>query len=217
VLASVTEYGAAQTPTRYVAFLDILGWKAQVMGDFDFALETYQTLLDYWRVGTNEMAGLESVRIVSDSILIVSSEVWPLLRAVNVLNQATLMNDCLLRGGVAFGRHVEAGTSPESHVVSEALVIAATHEGTVHDPCVVIDGSALPQLDWAEYQKVDVFLRPMLFFDGRWIVNPFSIMWGVSAATRVRQLREAHPEHSPKYDWFLRLYEAVWNRESLVP
>ena len=35
--------------------------------------------------------------------------------------------------------------------------------------------------------------------------------------TRVNQLKEQYPEYAPKYDWFLRLYDAVSARAPLVP
>jgi hypothetical protein len=199
---------------RYVAFLDILGWAALVTSDFDFACETYKAVLD---MGKPDFAGLESLRVVSDSIVVVGTEVWPVLKAANAMHFIALANDCLVRGGVALGRHVEFGQHPQSHIVSEALIKAVRHERTIEHPCVVIDPLAVPAVEPSELRKVDTFLRPMLFYEGRWIVNPFNIMWGVSAATRVTQLREAYPTYADKYDWFLRLYQAVAGREPLVP
>ncbi|TMQ57071.1 MAG: hypothetical protein E6K76_11605 [Candidatus Eisenbacteria bacterium] len=211
------DLAANETPRRYVAFLDILGWSSHVLSDFESARGTYDSMLEFFRLGTDSFAGVDAVRIVSDSILVVAPKPWPLLRAVNVLHHATLINDCLLRGGIAFGRHAELGQLPESRIVSEPLIVAARLEKTIRHPCVAIDSSALPEVDCKELLAADVFLRPLLFYEGRWIVKPFNIMWGFSAATRVTQLREKYPEHTPKYDWFLRLYEAVKSRQPLVP
>jgi hypothetical protein len=204
-------------PLRFVAFVDILGWSAKVLSDFGGTISLYRSLLDFCRPLADDFRGLESLRFASDSILIVSETVWPLLRAVNVLHHATLFHDCLLRGGIAFGKHVEAGKLSDLHIVSEPLVWAAHLEREVHHPCVALHESAVPEVDPRELLAADVFLRPILYFEGRWIVNPFNIMWGTSAVTRVTQLWEQYPEHAEKYKWFLRLYEAVRNRDALVP
>lgn len=206
------ETTAAKAPTRYVAFLDILGWASRVSSNFDDACEAYRTILE---LGRSEFGGVESVRFVSDSMLVVGEEPWPVIRAANAPHFLALANDCLVQGGVAYGRHIEFGENPRSHIVSEALIVAARYD-TGH-PCVVVDPSAMPQIDLDGWRKADTFLRPMLYYEGRWIVNPFSIMWGVSAANRVAQLGDAHPEHAAKYDWFLRLYQAAARRESLLP
>ena len=160
---------------RYVAFLDILGWASLVTADFEFACSTYRTVLD---MGKPEFIGLESIRIVSDSILVVGTDIWPVLKAANALHFIVLANDCLLRGGVAFGRHLEFSEDRQSQVVSEALIKAVRLERSIRHPCVVIDPPAVPKVDLDEWRKIDTFLRPMLFFEGHWVVNPFNVVWG---------------------------------------
>jgi hypothetical protein len=78
------------------------------------------------------------------------------------------------------------------------------------DNSVAVPAFAYPRRGQSNFQ------RPLLFFDDLWIVNPFGIMWGYSAMTRV-QLAERFPEHNEKYGWFLSLYEAVRDGHPLVP
>jgi hypothetical protein len=91
-------------------------------------------------------------------------------------------------------------------------------EKRIGHPCVALhDSVVLEDLVWLNDQ--DTFERPILYFDGIRLINPFTIFWGTSAQHRIRQMRDAHLEHSAKYDWLLRLFEAVSRRDiwSLVP
>ena len=58
----------SNTPKRYVAFLDILGWASRVTTDFEDACDAYKIML---KLGQSEFEGVESLRIVSDSMLVV--------------------------------------------------------------------------------------------------------------------------------------------------
>jgi hypothetical protein len=201
---------------QYVGLIDILGWNRYVRTDFKRAVEVYDWILD----NCNFIKGLNpvpSMRIFSDSILLVSAELASIMAAANTLQYAALFQDCLVRGGIARGRHVELGSQAQLYVVSEALVYAATLEKEVKKPCIVLDPRIVPPIPSAVLRAINPFQRLMLFFDGLWIVNPFNIAWGTSAATRVTQLKERYPEYSDKYDWFLRLYDAVKSWAPLEP
>jgi hypothetical protein len=122
----------------------------------------------------------------------------------------------MLRGGVASGLHTEANSGQDTYVVSEPLTRAVALEKTVSNPCVALDDSiAVPDRWWPlDFPNVH---RPILWFDGRRIVNPFHRYWYRSGQIRAFELRERSPSHSSKYDWFLRLYDAVGSNEPLIP
>ena len=78
-------------------------------------------------------------RIVSDSIFVVSEHLQPVLQASNLLQHGALANDCLLRGGIAFGKHVELADQGNLYVLSKPLVAAARIEESVTYPCISLD------------------------------------------------------------------------------
>lgn len=210
--------GIADAPVenRYVALLDILGWGHRIISDFSGTLRLYDELTQSARSVGQGVA--PSVRFFSDSILVVAHECQSILTMANALSFVALSHDCLLRGGIAFGRHVELGAPGELTVLSEPLVHAAHLEKTVGVPCVAIHSSALPpNLRTQELAQVPVLYRSLLFFEGRWIVNPFNLMWYTSAGTRARLLRDQFPEHREKYQWFIGLHDAVGRGAKLVP
>jgi hypothetical protein len=59
--------------------------------------------------------------------------------------------------------------------------------------------------------------RLLFFYDGYWVVSPFTIYWFQSAMTRVRMMADDQPMHTEKYEWFLGLCDAVASGEWLVP
>lgn len=201
---------------QYVGLLDVLGWNRYVKTDFKRAVEVYDWILDNCDF-VKGLTNVPSMRIFSDSILLVSSELSSIVAAANTLQYAALFQDCLLRGGIARGKHVELGSQAQLYVVSEALTHAATLEKEVKKPCIVLDPGIVPRIPSPVLRTINPFQRLILFFDGLWIVNPFNIAWGVSAATRVTQLKERYPEHSDKYNWFLSLYDTVKSWGPLEP
>jgi len=204
---------------RYVAFLDVLGFSSLTKGDFRAALAIYDDLIESINVCRTVTSSDLTIRVFSDSILLVSSNLREILHATNVLHQGTLLCDCLIRGGIAAGPHCEVSRDGNLYIVSEALVHAVRLEHEVKNPCVALHSSILPQLKKgrASTQPNSPFFRLILFYEGHWIVNPFNITWGHSAAVRVHQLKEAFPEFNEKYDWFLGLYEAISKGDSLSP
>ena len=219
VLAPTRQSLQELEPTeQYVGLLDVLGWGHYVKADFKNAVKIYDAILEPCdRLLRREFSSRVSIRIFSDSILLVSPDLSPILKLANTLHFTTLFQDCLLRGGIARGKHVESGSQGQLYIVSEALVRAAELEKKVKNPCVVLDSTAVPAIPFAQLKTISPFLRPYLFFDGLWIINPFNIGWGTSAAKRVTQLKEKYPDYVDKYDWFLRLYEAVRSGAPLVP
>jgi len=207
-------FGQPSVSSAYVAFIDVLGFSHRIENDFAGALDAYRQLLH--NVDILNPPSTVSLRIYSDALLVSSSELLPLVKAIHTLNFLTLVGDCLVRGGIGYGLHAEQESGTNTFVVSQALSRAVETEKQIRRPCVALhDSVSIPEFFWLN--DADTFLRPLLFFDGIALVNPFSIMWGVSAGHRVEMMREQYPEHREKYDWFLRLYEAVRNREALVP
>lgn len=70
---------------------------------------------------------------------------------------------------------------------------------------------------WVPRFQHGIFKAPLLFYEGRSIVNPFGRYWFKSATIHATALRETHPMHREKYDWFLALADAVARDEVLVP
>lgn len=122
-----------------------------------------------------------------------------------------MMNNCLTRGGIAYGEHAEGEKAGTKFIVSAAISRAVKLEKEVKWPCVALHPDLqIPDEAWAQRA------RTLLYFDGLRIVNPFSIGLYKSAGGRVRNMKKEHPEHSAKYDWFLRLLEAH-AKERLIP
>jgi len=128
----------------------------------------------------------------------------------------SLFCDYLIRGGIAYGRHVEASKSPNLYVVSEPLVKAAAIEKTIRFPCVALHPDiSIPDEWWTGFERnLD---RGILYFGGQTIVNPCNIGWGTSAATRVTQMLADSRQHREKYEWFLEMHKALFSPVPMVP
>src|SRR2546426_6280629 len=90
--------------SRYVAFVDVLGFGAQILRDFDGAFRAYRALLDEWHTIWRPVRREVSVTTYSDALLITASGLGPLTAAVNGLSFVSLMNNALIRGGIGFGK-----------------------------------------------------------------------------------------------------------------
>lgn len=202
----------------YVGFVDVLGFSSRIEGDFDGAVATYRELLSRIRMMAPYQHKDVTIQVYSDSILLTSANLFPLTLTVQNLCFLTLSADCLVRGGIGFGRHAVQVTGQDTLVVSQALSRAVDMERRVGYPCVALHESVFLE-DQVWVNNNDTFLRSILYFEGIRLVNPFSLVWGTSAQYRVQSMREAHPEHAENYDWFLRLFNAVIRRDirSLVP
>lgn len=203
-------------PLKYVAFCDVLGFSHAVETDFDVTIllyKTYQARLTDWPFPEKV-----DVSMYSDSILLVCDELAPLLYAVQSLWFATLHNDWLIRGGIAYGKYWEDRSNGNLFVVSDALVRAVRLESTIKHPCVALSPEIdIPLSIWFARFEHGLFNMPLLHHDGLNVVNPFNKFWFVSARNRVEQMKSMWPEHSSKYDWFLRLGDEVEKEELLTP
>jgi hypothetical protein len=199
---------------RYVAFVDILGFGRRVLDEFDVVLGIYRELLDRQPILV-ERHKTVSIRILSDAFIVTSETFQALIPVVVGLHMITLLQDCLIRGGIGFGKHVEARDERDFIVVSQGLVHAVAVEKTIRRPCVAIhDSVQLPE--WCLDPRLHPLERGVIRFDGIPMICPFNPLWGHSAMTRVAMLYEQHPEHADKYDWFLRLYDAFHSGDRLT-
>lgn len=133
---------------RYAAFVDLLGYGAQAMNDFEGTVEIYKGILHRWQ-WLYEFQPDVPATIYSDAILLTSDDLGPLIQAVNTLNMLTLMGDCLLRGGIGYGCHLEASQEVNTYVVSEAITRATSMEKSIGHPCVTVDSSVtIPKDRW---------------------------------------------------------------------
>jgi hypothetical protein len=199
-----------QVSGRYCAFVDILGFGAATESDLPSVLSMYEALLDNVDYVLAAKPPVQ-VSVYSDSFLLVSPELPQLILSVRTLLFILMMNNCLTRGGIAYGDHAEGEKSGTKFIVSAAISRAVKLEKTVKWPCVALHPDLeIPDYAWAQSG------RTLLYFDGLRIVNPFSIGLYKSAGGRVGNMKKEHPEHSAKYDWFLRLFEA-YPKERLIP
>ncbi len=199
---------------RFVAFVDILGFGQGIRNDFESVLDAYEYVLDSIYT-VNDLHPDVSLRIYSDALLLTSTSLGRLIREVQSIQMHTLFNDCLVRGGIGYGKHIEVTDKSNLYVVSQALVQAVEIEKTIKYPCVALHESIEVPMRWWQPDIRNIF-RGLLYFDGLRIVNPFNMMWGTSAATRVNMMLAHCPEHKQKYEWFLRLFDAVMDDKPLI-
>lgn len=185
------------------------------MADFDATLKVYQSF-------GNDMSSLPftevEVTLYSDAILITGRSLDRVLVAVQNLWFRALANDLMIRGAITKGRYWEQRQGNHLLVASDALVRAVKLEKAVGVPAVVIaDDVEIPDNYWLKRFVNGTFGTPLLHFRDRNIVNPFSLMWGASAANRASELMATSPEHRDKYLWFLALHKAAANGQELIP
>ncbi|CAI8881624.1 Guanylate cyclase domain-containing protein [Pseudomonas sp. IT-196MI5] len=203
-------------PNKYVAFCDVLGFSHAVENQFEQTILLYKEFSK--RISEWPFPEKANVSVYSDSILIVCDELPPLLYAVQSLWFATLTQNWLIRGGIAYGKYWEDRSNGNLFVVSDALVRAVHLESTVKVPGVVLSPEVeVPLGIWFTRFRDGQFSAPLLHFDGLNVVNPFNHYWFASAKNRVAQLWEQYPQHSAKYEWFLNLAEHVGDGKPLVP
>jgi hypothetical protein len=204
-----------QVSQKYAAFIDILGVSDNILGDFDSTLETQEQIIRSTGIVTSLIPEVQ-LRMYSDSYLLTSDSLQRLVAATQALLMQTLMNDRLVRGGIAHGKHVEASQPPHFFMASEAVVKAVQVEKNVKYPCVAIHSDIKVEDGWWGDAPSNLD-RGLLYFGGLVIVNPCNRVWGMSAATRVMQMLENYPQHRPKYDWFLELHQAIFSPIPMVP
>jgi hypothetical protein len=204
------------TLMKFVGFCDILGFSSAVLNDFDATISLYRQLqvhLTKWPFPSKAQ-----VSVYSDSILVVSDDLPALLHTVVGVHWVALLQDWLVRGGIAYGKYWESRENGNLFVVSDALVHAVALEKTARVPAVVVSPDIPHGIEaWVPRFEHGIFKAPLLHFEGRDIVNPFNSYWFASAVIRVRGLMERHPDHAEKYRWFLSLAEAVARDDLLIP
>lgn len=199
-----------QVSGRYCAFVDILGFGAATENDLPSVLTMYEQLLDNVDYVLAAKPPVQ-VSVYSDSFVLVSPELAPLIGSVRTLLFILMMNNCLTRGGIAYGEHAEGEKAGTKLIVSAGISKAVKLEKEIKRPCVALHPELqIPDEAWVQGA------RALLYFDGLRIVNPFSIGLYKSAGGRVRNMKEQYPQHSAKYDWFLQLFEA-YAKERLIP
>lgn len=203
-------------PNKYVAFCDVLGFSHAVETRFEATFQLYKEFKD--RIAEWPFPEKAHVSVYSDSILIICDELPPVLHAVQALWFATLTQDWLIRGGVAYGKYWEDRSNGNLFVVSDALVKAVRLESSIKIPGVVLS----PEIDvplgaWIARFENGVLSAPLLHFEGFNVINPFNPYWFASACTRIRQQQIYFPQHSEKYEWLLKLADYIEADELLVP
>jgi hypothetical protein len=205
-----------EVPFRYVAFCDVLGFSHAVENRFDETIAVYQEFIG--RLSEWPFPEKAQVSVYSDSIIVVCSELAPLLYAVQNLWFATLTHNWLIRGSIAYGKHWERKEDGNLFVVSDALTRAVKIESTLKHPAVAISPEVeLTFQHWTLRFAHGVHSTPLLHFRGLNIVNPFNPYWFASTQVRVSQLMTDFPQHTDKYQWFLDLFSAVERDELLIP
>ena len=200
---------------KYVAFIDILGFGNQVINKFENTISIYQEILGDILIVEVVKTNV-SIQIYSDSIVLSSEELHHLILVVNTVLMQTLRRGFLARGGIGFGNHVEVHDGHNFYIISQALVNAAIVEKSIKYPCVAIhDSVRIPEEYWMG--EVPPILRTILHFEGISLVSPLNMFWGTSAIGIASYLSEQYPKHKGKYDWFLRLCEAIFREEKMVP
>jgi hypothetical protein len=205
-----------QPEMRYVAFCDVLGFSIAVENRFDATIALYAEFMR--RMKDWPFPVKAKVSVYSDSIVVVSEELPAVLHAVQSLWFATLSQDWLIRGGIAYGRYWEKKVDGNLFVVSDALVRAVRLESTVKVPAITISPEVeLTIAAWVPRFEHGIFQAPVLHFRGLSLVNPFNSYWFASARMRVAQMLAEAPQHAEKYEWFLALADAVEGNDVLVP
>jgi hypothetical protein len=203
--------------SRYVAFLDLLGFGSKVEQDMDGALRTYDAIFSRIREISLGLLRSTTIAVASDSVLLTSETLEEILHACHYMQHFALFHETLIRGGIAHGVHVEARSRRNLYVVSPALIQAVRLEHNTGHPLVVLDPAIEVPRSFYPYPGQHVLDRLLFFYDGCWVVSPFTRYFCQSAMTRVAMMMEDHPEHKAKYEWFLGLYSAVTAGEWLVP
>ncbi len=197
----------------YVAYIDFLGFSAKVLSSFEAATQAYAEIMQllWWHP---KLSTGVSLKVYSDSIVLTSQDLPKLAGVASVLHMVTGYSNVLVRGGVAFGRHIEAHNDGNLYLVSEALTKAVQVEKSVGHPCVAFhDSVRIPP----EFWLLPALLRSALYFDGHTIVNPFNIFWGSTASQRLAYLADLYPEHRDKFEWLLELYSKLRSGDPLSP
>lgn len=208
-------FAGKEPEQKYIAFLDILGFGNAVLDQFESTLKIYEALLDKLRILKCIEMGV-SIQVASDSIILTSGSLESILSMCKLAHAVTLLEHCLIRGGIGYGKHIDVKDGDNGYVVSQALVNAVHVEKTVRWPCVAIhhDIRIDPKFWFPRNRAIS---RSVVRYEGLNLVCPLNLFWGSTAIDRVEQMKEQFPEHSKKYDWFLSFAEQILIGAELVP
>lgn len=208
-------FSGQEASERYIAFFDILGFSNAVLNRFDETLRIYENLLDKLRILRCFESGV-SINVVSDSIVLSSTSFDALLSICKLAQAIALLENCLVRGGIGYGKHVDIQDGENRYIVSQALVNAVVVEKTVRWPCIAIDEHIeIPSKHWAP--RTEALRRSIVHYQGLNLVCPLNLFWGSTAVDRVQHMKETHPEHTDKFDWFIGFVEQILMGAELVP
>ena len=230
---------------RYVGFVDILGFRAEVARDFDGARRALDQMAEELNLYSprdsrpNMVPMFVDITLASDSFVVVAETgpehgTSPLQNAVNWCSSvivAAARVGWMVRGSVAYGMHAETKTfgpgRSRTHalVVSEALSDAVTDEQSAarksSHPSGITLGGTVPEEAISELDQRGGtnYQRSILFYRDRWVANPFGAGAQLWLPDRIRELA-SHPRnaaHAQKYDYLLDLWSFVQAGASLRP
>src|SRR5438445_3071970 len=140
----------------YVAFVDVLGFSRQVESNFELVVQVYDEMLRSTEL-VERLRPDVSFHVFSDTFILSSPNLGRLVGAVQGLLMQTLFHDCLVRGGIGFGRHIEKAEAGRLLVVSQALVRAVHTEKRISFPCVTLDPAIVIENDWWPVDKPNLY------------------------------------------------------------
>ncbi len=139
-----------QVSGRYCAFVDILGFGAATESDLPSVPRMYEELLDNVDYVLAAKPPVQ-VSVYSDSFVLVSPELPPLIGSVRTLLFILMLNNCLTRGGIAYGEHAEGEKAGTKFIVSAAISKAVKLEKEVKWPCVALHSDLqIPDEAWVQ-------------------------------------------------------------------
>lgn len=202
---------------KYVAYCDILGFSNAVTTDFENTVKIYRQFKEELKM--SEIFQEIEVSVVSDSIMIVGDKLIKVAEVVQILILWTASRkEWLVRGGIAYGRHWKQIDGSNILIVSEALVKAVNIEKVILHPIVVISNEIPLGLEyWGHAFGNSVFSLPIINYDNNNIVNPFNNYWFKSVEIILHQLKSKHQVHSSKYDYLLKLIDAIKGKGCFIP
>jgi hypothetical protein len=199
----------------YVAFCDILGFSSNVKADFENTIAIYR---EFKKQVHMKGAIDANISVYSDSIIIEGDSLLKVCHAAQLLLWTTLRHGWIVRGGVAYGKHWKEADESNLFIVSEALVKAVDIEKYVEHPVIALSEEISLGLEyWHLGFQHTVFDLPIIHWDKRNIINPFNNYWFASAVINLRRIKESNPLHKNKYDYLLKLVEAIDSNECFIP
>jgi len=158
------------------------------------------------------------ISVYSDSIIIEGDNLLKVCTAAQLLLWTTLSHGWIVRGGVAYGKHWKEADNSNLFIISEALVKAVDIEKCVRHPVIALSEEISLELNyWLLGFEYSVFDLPIIHYDNRNIINPFNNYWFTSAVINLGNIKERNPLHTLKYDYLLKLAEAISSGKCFIP